>query len=192
MNDRKEAHASTIPSDSDLVRLSTFHLVGLLMQNARRNEREAEVAYYLVGASLQLTFPALPILQRRYTTGNSQSGNPGDFNVGDTVFYVSAAPSLGLFQKCVENLHRGYRVYVLVTDRALVATRQLAELTAPGQISCQSIESFVGLNIDKLSRFSKRLMPDVLRNLLDTYNTRVNAVELDKSLLIDVPRNLAE
>ncbi len=61
-----------------------------------------------------------------------------------------------------------------------------------GRIAVESIESFVSQNIDELSMFSSDGIADELRALLETSNRRVDAVENDKSLLIEFPPNLAK
>ncbi|MBD3402012.1 DUF4928 domain-containing protein, partial [candidate division GN15 bacterium] len=48
----------------------------------------------------------------------------------------------------------------------------------------------VSQNIEELSQFSDQFRHQRLRALLETYNQRVDAVEVDKSLLIEIPRNL--
>jgi hypothetical protein len=57
-------------------------------------------------------------------------------------------------------------------------------------IEVESIESFVAQNIFELSEFSSDLLPSQFRRLLEIYNQRVNAVEIDKSMLIQTPANL--
>jgi hypothetical protein len=52
------------------------------------------------------------------------------------------------------------------------------------------MESFIATNIDELSEFDGEKLVSGLRRLLETYNRRVDEVELDKSLLIEIPRNL--
>lgn len=56
----------------------------------------------------------------------------------------------------------------------------------------ESIETFVSQNLDELSVFKKDELMSGLRRLLETYNERVDAVETDKSLMIDIPKNLEE
>jgi hypothetical protein len=54
----------------------------------------------------------------------------------------------------------------------------------------EAIESFVATNIDELSEFDGEKLKPRFRRLLEKYNERVNAIELDKSTLIDIPPNL--
>ncbi len=85
----------------------------------------------------------------------------------------------------------GYLVYLIVPDAVLAGTRQNAELAAPGRISIQSIEAFISQNIEELSRFEKDRLAGGFKSLLEKYNARVDSAELDKSMLIEIPLNLA-
>jgi hypothetical protein len=95
-----------------------------------------------------------------------------------------------LLEKCKENLDRGLRVYLLVSDAQVAGARQNAELLAEGRIAVESIESFVATNIDELSEFDGAKLKSGFRRLLETYNERVDGIEIDKSMLIDIPPNL--
>lgn len=92
-------------------------------------------------------------------------------------------------EKCKVNLDRGLRAYLVAPDEQLAAARQMAESVAPGRITVTSVEAFVGQNVDEMSHFGKGA-PAALGRLLRRYNERVDAVETDKSFLIDIPENL--
>ncbi len=169
---------------------TTWDSIRGLLETANARGKEGQVAQHLVGAKLQLRYPEIPIQNEPVSAADEQTGRPGDFLLNDTVLHVTVAPAQALFDKCKHNLSQSYRVYVLVSERTLEAARQLAALTNPGQIFCQSIESFVSQNLDELSEFSKQVLPTELKALLETYNKRVDSAELDKSLLIDIPSNL--
>jgi hypothetical protein len=95
-----------------------------------------------------------------------------------------------VYEKCRANIQEGLRVYLLVPDRSLSGARQNAALMLEGRIAVESIESFVSQNIEEISAFSKKKLPDGLRKLIEEYNKRINETEVDKSLLIEIPRNL--
>jgi hypothetical protein len=95
-----------------------------------------------------------------------------------------------LFEKCAQNIRDGFRVFLLIPDRTLSGARQNAELAMPGRLSVESIESFVATNIEELSTFSKKEVTSGLRRLLKSYNRRVSECETDKSMMIDLPKNL--
>ena len=85
-------------------------------------------------------------------------------------------------------LRDGLGVYLIVPYRALEGVRQIAEQEASGRISVDSIEAFVGGNVDELSTFSRGNVVVQFRRLLETYNSRVNEIENDKAMMIEIPR----
>ena len=66
---------------------------------------------------------------------------------------------------------------MLVPDDRLVGTRQNAEQEIGDGISVESIESFVGQNIEELSEFAGDRVAQNIRRLLEKYNERVSQVE---------------
>jgi len=169
---------------------SSRQAVGDLLASAREVGKGGQVAQYLVGAKLQLRFPNDLIGNESYSTADEQLGRPGDFLVGDTAFHVTVAPMSGVYDRCKQNLNDGYRTFLLVPENSTIGARQNAEATAPGQIAVESIESFVGQNVEELSDFSKDKISNGFRRLLETYNERVDAAEADKSVLVEIPPNL--
>jgi hypothetical protein len=170
---------------------STRQLIHELLAVARENVKEGPVAQYLVGAKLTLRFPDLNIRNESYSTADVQLGRHGDFEVGDTAFHVTVAPMAPLYQKCKVNIDEGFRAFILVPDDKLGDARYWAEQNVPGgKIAVESIESFVSQNIEELSLFSNGIIKDGFKRLLETYNERVNQVDIDKSKLIEIPRNL--
>lgn len=169
---------------------STRQTIGDLLASARDVGKGGQVAQYLVGAKLQLRFPDNLIGNESYSTADEQLGRAGDFLVGDTAFHVTVAPMSGVYDRCKQNLKDGYRTYLLVPEYSTIGARQNAEATAPGQIAVESIESFVGQNVEELSDFSRDKISNGFRRLLETYNERVDAAEADKSVLVEIPPNL--
>lgn len=163
-----------------------------LLAQAKETGKWGPVAQYVVGAKLQIRFPDIQIRNECYSAADDQSGHPGDFVVNDTSFHVTVHPTPGHFDKCQRNIRDGLRVYLLVPEGSLAGTRQNAELIDPGRIAVESIESFVGQNVEELSEFSHNGLLRGLRHLLQTYNARVDEVEIDKSMMVEVPRVLAQ
>lgn len=153
--------------------------------------KEGQVAQYLVGAKLALRFPEEKVRDDSYSTSDAQSGLPGDFVLGSTVFHVTVSPMPAHYDKCKTNVQMGYDVYLLVPDRLMVGARQNTEGLLPGRISVQSLEAFISQNLEELSHFTRPERTAGFRILLQTYNTRVDAIETDKSLLIEMPHNLS-
>ncbi len=96
----------------------------------------------------------------------------------------------GVFQKCMENLKDGLKVYLLVPDAKLAGARQVAEEFAGKQIAVESLESFISQNLEEASEFKTDRLPSKFSALLQIYNRRVDEVETEKSLMIELPANL--
>lgn len=169
---------------------TTRDLVNQILLRAKEAKIAGPVAQYLVGAKLQMRYPELDIDNDSYSTADSQLGRSGDFVLMDTAFHVTIAPMGGVYDRCRQNLEQGMRAYLLVPADILLAAKQNADSVAPHRISVEAIESFVGGNVDELSRFSKTELTSQLRELISIYNKRVDAIEIDKSMLIEVPNNI--
>lgn len=160
------------------------------LDKAREGGKEGPVSQYLVGAKLQLRFPDLKIGNESFSTADKQLGRHGDFLLGNTVFHVTSSPTPALYEKCRRNLSDGLKVYVLVRNRDVVGTKQNAEHTAAGQIVVESVETFISQNLDELCAFSDEQRRAGFRRLLETYNQRVDAADINKSLMVEIPPNL--
>jgi len=170
--------------------LTTWAAVREILEQADLVGKAGPVAQYLVGAKLQLRFPGAAIANDRYSAPDAQTGRQGDFQVEDTAFHVTVSPTPPVYDKCLHNTRGGLRVYLLVPDSCLVGARQNAQTVSPDRIAVESVESFVANNIEELSQFAKNELKSAFRRLLETYNKRVDAIELDKSLLMEIPASL--
>ena len=169
---------------------STRQLIQEFLSVAAAHGKEGPVAEYIVGAKLQLRFPDIEVRNVSFSTADTQLGEPGDFYVNDTVFHVTVAPMNPVYDKCKSNIDQGLRVYLLVPDGKVAGTRQNVEGIIPGRVGVESIESFVAQNLDELGTFSNMGLRQELLKLFEMYNRRVNEVESDKSMLIEIPPNL--
>ena len=169
---------------------TTRQIVLDILTAARETNKEGPVAQYLVGAKLQLRFPKIKVNNESFSTADQQLGRHGDYLIGDTAFHVTVAPMPGVYERCKTNIDSGMRVYLLVPEKVLVGARQNAEQVAQGRIAVESIESFIGQNVEELSNFSRNLLAKELLQLLEIYNLRVDETESDKSMLIEIPDNL--
>jgi hypothetical protein len=149
------------------------------------------VAQHLVGAKLAVRFPEMEIENHSYTTADQQLGRHGDFVVGSTVFHVTVAPGTGVVEKCRANIRNGYRAKLLVREDVVQAARQLVSIAGlDRQVGVASIEAFVGQNIEELGDFDQPDITETLKELFAEYNRRVEEVEIDRSLLLDLPEFL--
>lgn len=171
-------------------KLSTWQIIHTLFENSHGEGKSEYVAKHLIGAKLQLRFPGIMVSNESASTADRPTHRSGDFTIGDTVFHVAVSPSKGVYEKCQKNLEEGLKVYLIVPDGKLAGARQLVEQYCNAQIAIESLESFISQNIEEISVFAADQLKHNLANLINIYNDRVNAVEMDKSLLIELPSNL--
>ena len=57
-------------------------------------------------------------------------------------------------------------------------------------MAVESIESFVGQNVEEMASFSQGELCEKFYELPLVYNARVEAIEVDKSVMIEIPPNL--
>lgn len=166
-------------------------IVADILRAAHARNLAGAVAQHLVGAKLALRYPDAEIENHSYTTADEQLGRPGDFLVGDTVFHVTVAPMPPLLEKCQRNIRDGYRVILLTQRTRLEAASQMAEQAGlHNRLDISSVEQFVGQNVSERGQFTRRGIQYELRSLLEVYNSRVEAVETNKAIMVEIPTNL--
>ncbi len=150
------------------------------------------IAQHLVGAKLQIRFPSTVINVESYTTADAQTGRAGDFQVGDTAIHVTMSPGESLFrERCRHNIRNGFRPRVLVpSDQVVRAIVHAEDAGVAKQVAIQSIEDFVGTNIEEVAGFAQADVRTQLKKLLEVYNERIEQAEVDSSLKIEIPENL--
>lgn len=171
-------------------RNSTWYFIHEILQQARTIDKEELVAKHLVGIQLSFQFPHRSFPGAFYPKIGSVK--PGDFSVNNAVIYVCVNPTLALYNECNTAVTQGYRAYLLVPTRMLVGCRQNAESVAPRRITVLAIEDFASQNIDDWLAHSDGDLIGGFRRLLEVYNQRVDSVETDKSMLIEIPKNLQD
>ena len=170
--------------------IASREVVRMILEAAGIRQKADDVAEYLVGAKLALRFPCYDIRNSAASAADDQTAEYGDFQMNDCVFHVTVAPNSGHYDKCERNLANGLRVFLLVPDDLLAGTRQNTELTMAGRVSVESIESFVSQNIEELSDFDGKKVPQSMRQLLEKYNERLAEVETDLSLQVEIPATM--
>ena len=81
---------------------------------------------------------------------------------------------------------------LIAKKKELAAARQLADEFSKNQIAVESLESFISQNIEEISSFDNSNLKANFTELILLYNHRVHAVEIDKSLMIELPSNLTK
>ncbi|WP_261437350.1 DUF4928 family protein [Serratia proteamaculans] len=142
-----------------------------------------------IDTKLQLRFPDVEIGTDRANAADLHTDREGDFQVGTTAFHVTTAPMEKLISRCVENKRAGYRPVILTLESKVIAARQMADNVGMSeQISVQAAETFIGNNIEEIAIYDGDKIREGLARLIRTYNKRIDAIEIDKSLMIDEPR----
>ncbi len=162
----------------------------ILQAAAERSDKPTgAVLQHLIGAKLQLRFPDVEIGTDRANAADLHTDREGDFQVGTTAFHVTTAPMEKLISRCVENKRAGYRPVILTLESKVIAARQMADNVGMSeQISVQAAETFIGNNIEEIAIYDGDKIREGLARLIRTYNTRIDEIEIDKSLMIDEPR----
>lgn len=169
---------------------STWQIIHQLIKAAQTENKGGPVAQHLVGAKLQLRFPDLRISNEPTSAADAPTNRWGDFSINNTIFHVTVAPMPAVFEKCQQNIDQGLKAYLLVPDSKLAAARELGEQLCGGLIAVESLESFISQNIEEISTFSNDQLRQNVISLVKIYNDRVDKVEIDKSLMIELPSNL--
>lgn len=187
---REHFSRQRIKPDVDAGTTTAWALASVL-KTARDRKVAGAVAQHLVGAKLQLRFPEIVVSNFGHTTADSVSGRSGDFQVNDAVFHVTVAPSPALRSKLNENLRDSYHPVVIVPlSRVSAFLEDLDSWDIADRVSTYPLEYFLAQNIDEIGEFSRHKSTGVLRQLFDVYNERIEAVETDRSIMVDIPHNL--
>lgn len=160
----------------------------LAVARNRADKPAGIVAQHLVGAKLELRFPDLEVGRDSANAADLQTQRQGDFQLGNTAFHVTVAPSVKLADRARENLSNGFRPIVLVTASSVSFAFGLFEAEGIGKyVNVQSIESFVGTNVEEMGSYQSEDIRLGVAKLIRRYNERITACEVDQSLRIKEP-----
>ncbi len=173
----------------------TCYMVDRLLASASKKGRDftGAVAHHLVGAMLEVMYPDLDTRTHGLRTTARQTSRPCDFVINDAMIHVAVGPTGALLAKCQANIELGFRPRILTVEDKIGTARTLAEyIGIEALVWVSGIEDFLSANIDAMASYSKAETRRVFRQLFDTYNSRVAAVEPDPSLLVEIPENLIQ
>lgn len=146
------------------------------------------VAQHIVGAKLELRFPSLEIGKDKANAADLQTNRQGDYQLGTTAFHVTVAPSAKLVDRARTNLAHGYRPVILVPQSSVQFAIGLFESEGlENRVGVQSIESFVGTNVEEMGNFDFSDIRTGVARLIRAYNDRIKECEIDQSLRIEEP-----
>ena len=179
----------TIEVDIDCLK-PVSAIVGDILDAARSraDQPTGTVAQHLVGAKLELRFSNMRIGRDKANAADLQTDRQGDFQLGSTAFHVTVAPSAKLVDRARSNIQDGFRPLMLVPSSSVAFANGLFESEGLGErVGVQSIESFIGTNIEEMAVFDAGTIRKGVASLIRTYNARIEACENDQSLRIEEP-----
>jgi len=165
-----------------------------IFEEAKRRQSEnrgstvvGAVMQHLVGAKLETLYPDETISHNGYSVADSPTSRAGDFAIGDCVIHVTTAPSKGLLQKCADNLAAGQRPLIISTHTGAPLAESLAgEEGLEKRIEVLDIVQFLVANMLEWTDFTGDRRKVTFEDLINRYNTIVEACETDPSLKIEV------
>jgi hypothetical protein len=160
--------------------------VNLIVENAKQRSGGV-VEQHLVGAKLEKRFDDLDIPNHPAHAADTQTSRAGDFVVSELIYHVTATPSRGVIQKCADNIQVGLHPILLVPrDIEYRATALAQDEGIDKEITIISIEDFVAMNIIELATDESKDFFNVLQEIVQIYNRRLEEVETDMSLRIEI------
>jgi hypothetical protein len=155
--------------------------------NEAKGKSGGKVEQHLVGAKLERRHPNIPIANHPGHAADAPTSRDGDFRVGDTCYHVTATPSLPLIKKAALNLESGLHPLLLVPRDQVQRAIHLAEgQEIEERITVIAIEDFLALNIIEMSEGQQQSFVNTLKSIVEIYNRRLEEVETDMSLKIEL------
>lgn len=155
---------------------------------ARSDQLTGAVAQHLVGAKLELRFPDSRVGRDKANAADMQTNRQGDFQLGNTAFHVTVAPAAKLADRARDNILQGFRPVMLVPESEVsFAVGLFKSEGLDERVGVQSIESFVGTNVEEMGSFASEDIRLGVARLIRQYNERIEDCESDQSLRIEEP-----
>lgn len=146
-----------------------------------------KVEQHLVGAKLEKRHPNITISNHPGHAADVPTSRDGDFKVGETCYHVTATPSIPLIKKAALNLKSGLHPVLLVPRDQVARATHLAEAQEiEARTTVIAIEDFLALNIIEMSEGQQQSFVITLKSIIETYNRRLEEVETDMSLKIEL------
>jgi hypothetical protein len=145
------------------------------------------VERHLVGATLQQRHPEISIPNNPGHAGDAQTGRSGDFPLKDISYHVTATDGKEATERCKQNIEAGVHPVLLVPRRYLETARTRADVVGIlPRVSILAIEDFIAQNIIEMSTGQQHDFFSTLKAIIDEYNRRLEQVETDMSLKIEL------
>lgn len=145
------------------------------------------VEQHLVGAKLQQRHPDIVIPNHPSHAGDVQTGRSGDFPLQGISYHVTATDGKEAVERCRQNIGAGVHPVLLLPKRYVDKAGVYAEIAGiQNRISILAIEDFMAQNIIEMSTQQQRDFFSTLKAIVEEYNRRLEKVETDLSLKIDL------
>ncbi|RJP19340.1 MAG: DUF4928 domain-containing protein [Candidatus Omnitrophota bacterium] len=160
--------------------------IHLIVENAKQRSGGV-VEQHLVGAKLEKRFHNMDISNHPAHAADRQTARVGDFSISQTIYHVTATPSRNVIQKCAENIKVGLFPILLIPSEQEYKAKALSQDEGiEKELTIISIEAFLALNIIELAIEENKEFFGVLQDIIKIYNRRLEEVETDLSLRIEV------
>jgi hypothetical protein len=141
----------------------------------------------LVGATLQQRHPEIVIPNNPGHAADAQTRRSGDFPLLSVSYHVTASDGKEAVARCKENLQTGVHPILLVRKRYAEKANFHAEIAGiQDRVSILAIEDFITQNIIEMSTNQQQDFFSTLKAIIDQYNRRLEEVETDMSLKIEL------
>jgi hypothetical protein len=145
------------------------------------------VERHLVGATLQQRHPGIAIPNNPGHAADAQTGRSGDFPLKDISYHVTATDGKEATERCKQNIEAGVHPVLVVPRRYLEIARARADVVGIlPRVSILAIEDFIAQNIIEMSTGQQQDFFSTLKAIIDEYNRRLEQVETDMSLKIEL------
>lgn len=145
------------------------------------------VERHLVGATLQQRHPEIVVPNNPGHAGDTQTGRSGDFPLKDISYHVTATDGKEATERCKRNIETGVHPILLVPRQYLESARARADVVGIlPRVSILAIEDFITQNIIEMSTGQRQDFFSTLKAIIDEYNRRLEQVETDMSLKIEL------
>ena len=152
-----------------------------------KSKAERVVEHHLVEADLQKRYANSGVYRFSDQVTDIQTRRPGNFIIGDTIYHVTATLTPSIIQKCDEDIKSGLHPLLLVPSELVSKAKYFAEyIGIEKRLSVIAIEDFVALNIIEMATGNQAKFFEVLQEIINIYNERLEEVETDMSLKIEV------
>jgi hypothetical protein len=145
------------------------------------------VEQHLVGAKLQKRHPDKSIPNYPGHAGDVQTGRKGDFDVDWISYHVTTTPGPDVIRKCKANAESNRHPVLVVPRDKVDKARTIAEVEGiDKQLTILALEDFIADNVIEISIERQTDFLSTLKDIIDEYNRRVQEVENEAALRIEL------